>query len=438
MATTSGSSASVNSSAMAMRVIVAGAPSKRAAMANAPNTTVATTAIVVTSSSMRSSRWSRRAGVPIGSSPPSAPAMAGTVRAVAEDTTDHRRHVRVNIATASVLGVMLAVVLALLARSVFVSARTPILWTLGGLVLTIVLLPLVEWLSRWIPRLIAAILVLLLLAATYLVVGYRFVDDLSTEVTRLQTELPEAAADLEQDNQVLQDFRLSERVDEFVQQLPNQTIGPADAASTAVTYVVAGTLTLFLLLYVPRMIDAGFAQVRDERRRRELRRFVLVALRTTRRYVLGSLATMLVIGLIVYLICRLFELPAPTPLAVVAGLLGALPYFGVALGAMPVLLLSAGLNGWEQTVVVTVVVVVLQVGQVQVLKRLIQPRSLYVGPAVMAIVGLLGFDLYGLGGLLFGTAIGVFLIALGDASADTAVFGGSPTRIVSPEGEPVA
>ena len=86
---------------------------------------------------------------------------------------------------------------------------------------------------------------------------------------------------------------------------------------------------------------------------------------------------------------------------------------------------------------VTVVVLVLQVAQVQVLKRVIQPRSLYIGPAVMAIVGLIGFDLYGLGGLLFGAAIGVFLIALGDASADTAVFGGSPARIVSAEGEPV-
>ncbi len=205
-----------------MRVIVAGAPSKRAATASAPNTTTPTTAMVVMSSSTRSTRRWCGAGGPIGSSPPSAPAMAGTVRAVADDTTDHRRHVRVNIATASVLGVMLAVVLALLVRNVFVSARTPILWTLGGLVLTIILLPVVEWLSRWIPRVIAAILVLLLLAGTYLVVGYRFVDDLSTEVTRLQTELPDAAAELEQDSQLLQDFRLSERVDEFVQQLPTR------------------------------------------------------------------------------------------------------------------------------------------------------------------------------------------------------------------------
>ena len=62
---------------------------------------------------------------------------------------------------------------------------------------------------------------------------------------------------------------------------------------------------------------------------------------------------------------------------------------------------------------------------------------LAVATVCVAIVGLIGFDLYGLGGLLFGAAIGVFLIALGDASADTAVFGGSPARIVSAEGEPV-
>jgi predicted PurR-regulated permease PerM len=357
---------------------------------------------------------------------------------VADEPTERpRRHLSVNVATASVLGVMLAIVLALLARNVFVSARTPILWTLAGLVLTIVLLPLVEWFSRWIPRLLAAVLVLVLFAGVYVLVGYRFVDDLSTEVERLQTELPEAAADLEADSRLLQDFRFSERVDEFVKQLPTETIGPADAASTAVNYVVAGTLTLFLLLYVPRMLDAGFAQITDERRRRELRRFVLIGLANTRRYVLGSLAIMVLIGAIVYLLVRLLDLPAPTPLAVVAGLLGALPYFGVALGALPVLLLAAGLHGWEQALFVTVLILALQIAQVQVFRQVIQPRSLYIGPAIMAMVGLIGFDLYGIGGLLFGAVIGVFLIALGDAAANTAVFGASPSRIVTTEGEAV-
>ena len=251
---------------------------------------------------------------------------------------------RVNVAAASVLGVMLAVVLALLVRNVFVSARTPILWTLGGLVLTIILLPVVEWLSRWIPRLIAAILVLLLLAGTYLVVGYRFVDDLSTEVSRLQTELPEAAADLEQDSQLLQDFRLSER-------------GRRIRATAARPDHRPGRRGLHRgHLRRRRHAHALPAPLRAEDDRRGLlpdpRRATTARAAPLRArglgqhpaVLLGSLATMFAIGLIVYLMCRLFDLPAPTPLAVVAGILSALPYFGVALGALPVLLLSAGLT----------------------------------------------------------------------------------------------
>ena len=76
----------------------------------------------------------------------------------------------------------------------------------------------------------------------------------------------------------------------------------------------------------------------------------------------------------------------------------------------------------------------MQVIQVQLWKRWVQPRSLYVGPAVIAIVGLIGFDLYGLGGLLFGSIIGVFLLALGDAAANTSFRSGY--RPVSAEGEP--
>ena len=131
---------------------------------------------------------------------------------------------------------------------------------------------------------------------------------------------------------------------EFVDQLPDQSIEVTSAATTLATFVVSGTLTLFLLLYGPRMFDAGFDQIRDERRRTELRRFAIVAVAKTQRYAMGSLAGMVFFGLITYVIARLIDLPAPTPLAVVAGVLSALPYFGLVLGALPLLLLSAGLT----------------------------------------------------------------------------------------------
>ena len=64
----------------------------------------------------------------------------------------------------------------------------------------------------------------------------------------------------------------------------------------------------------------------------------------TQRYVVGSLAGMVGFGIATYVICRVVDLPTPTPLAVVVGLLAALPYFGVLLGAIPLLLLDGGLS----------------------------------------------------------------------------------------------
>ena len=56
----------------------------------------------------------------------------------------------------------------------------------------------------------------------------------------------------------------------------------------------------------------------------------------------------------------------------------------------------------------------MQIAQIVVQRRL-RGRVIYVGPALITVVFLLGFDVYGIGGALFGTAIGVFVMALAGA-----------------------
>ncbi len=56
----------------------------------------------------------------------------------------------------------------------------------------------------------------------------------------------------------------------------------------------------------------------------------------------------------------------------------------------------------------------MQIGQI-VLSRRLRGRVLYVGPALVTVVFLLGYDVYGIGGAIFGTAIGVFAMALAAA-----------------------
>ena len=94
------------------------------------------------------------------------------------------------VVATSLAAVLVAVAIAFLLRNVFVAARTPIIWTIAAVVLTALLTPAVNLLSRKIPRVLAAAVVLLALASAYFVVGYRFVDDLSTGVIASVTSCP--------------------------------------------------------------------------------------------------------------------------------------------------------------------------------------------------------------------------------------------------------
>ena len=98
--------------------------------------------------------------------PSSGSATSVLYESVAVDKED-RSPIRTTVATASIIGVFLAVALAALVGSLFAAARTPIMWTIAGVVLTVLLLPAVELLGRWIPRVLAAALILLLLAGAY-------------------------------------------------------------------------------------------------------------------------------------------------------------------------------------------------------------------------------------------------------------------------------
>ncbi len=91
-----------------------------------------------------------------------------------------------------------------------------------------------------------------------------------------------------------------------------------------------------------------------------------------------------------------------------------MPYLGIVLGSIPALLLTAGFRSFAAAGVLLAVFVAMQIGQIVVQRRL-RGRVMYVGPALITVVFLLGYDVYGIGGALFGTAIGVFVMALAGA-----------------------
>ena len=99
----------------------------------------------------------------------------------------------------------------------------------------------------------------------------------------------------------------------------------------------------------------------------------------------------------------------------VAGL-SVVPGFGILVGVLFGLLLEAGLGTADGALRLAVGFVLLQVADILFTRRLVVPRSLSVGPAVIVIAVIVGFEVYGIGGALYAAILAIFGIAMLDAA----------------------
>jgi len=325
--------------------------------------------------------------------------------------------VRVRVKPSSIALLLALAVAALLLRNAFVAAHRQIGWAVACIIVAALLAPFVNVLDRKIPRWLALLITMLGSGALTAVVWAGVVVNLSDGFNVLKKEAPRAAASLENRYNVAREFRLSERVDSLIEQFRASTTGGAvgRAVGAAGTYLVCGILTLFFMIYGPRILGAMFRQIRDEQRRERIERQATDAMRNSRRYILASIAQAVVVALAIGFASWILSVPAPFVLGVLAGMIGLVPTLGIIVGGLPALLLAAGLGDWQDAIILLVVLVVLQAIEVTVVRRRIDRASVHVGPALPAIVALLGYELYGIGGATYGAAALVFLIAWLDA-----------------------
>jgi predicted PurR-regulated permease PerM len=172
---------------------------------------------------------------------------------------------------------------------------------------------------------------------------------------------------------------------------------------------------LFLLAYGRRYFD-GFADQFGEERRRRIRIVGREAATRGRRYLLVVIAHSILNGAVVGATCWLLDLPAAFSLGFVVGALTVLPLIGVVVGGVPALLLAFGLDGWGSALWLLAVLLVLQTIEAAVVRPFVDPRTVRIGPTVPIVVGLLAFELYGVGGSIYGIALAVVGLAALDSA----------------------
>jgi predicted PurR-regulated permease PerM len=323
---------------------------------------------------------------------------------------------RAGLTPASAALLVGAVVTAFVLSDAFVLAHRTFGWVAACAVVALLVDPVVDAVARFVPRWIAVVTVVLLLLAVVgtLVVG--LVNDVINSLDDLKQNAPVAARSLEQRYTWAKDLDLSHRVTDFVVDLDRQVrrTTVSKALGTVPSYLVTGILMLFLLAY-GRSYFEGFADQFSAERGDRIRTVGREAAWRGRRYLLVVVAESIVNGVIVGVVCWLLDLPAAVSLGFAVGAMTVLPLIGVIVGGIPALLLAFSLPGWAAALWVLVVLLVLQVVEAAVVRPYVDARTVRVGPTIPIIVGLLGLDLYGVGGAVYGIALAIIGMAALDA-----------------------
>lgn len=321
---------------------------------------------------------------------------------------------------------VVAVVFAGIAVGVFAfgvadAARRVLGWAVASAVVAALLEPLVRFLDRYLPRIVAILAGLLVVGILFGSVVTGILADLGNQFDRLRDDLPRAAEELEESarfGEAATNFRLEDRVEEVLDRLRDPTSGVASeqTANSASAYLVCTVLTAFFLASGPGAGQVALDQIRDRRRRERLKEIFHLGFTHSRTYVLFCLAKAAVAGLIGWALCYWEDVPAPIVLGVAIAGLSVVPGFGIVFGGIFALLLEAGLGTPGGALRLALAFLALQIADALFVRYVVVPRSLVVGPAAIVIGVIVGFEVYGIGGAVYATILAIFGVALLDAA----------------------
>jgi predicted PurR-regulated permease PerM len=317
--------------------------------------------------------------------------------------------------------VFLGIALGLVAFNVADAARRTLGWAVASAVVAALLDPFVRWLDQYIPRILAILAGLLGVGLLVGSVATGILADLGNQFDFLRERAPRAAERLEDSDrfgEAARNFRLEERVEDVLDGLRDPTSGLASekSASAASAYLVCAVLTAFFLSSGAGAGEAALGQIRDPDTRDRVRHIFAKGFLRSRTYVLWAFGRAALAGFVTWAMCYAEDVPAPIVLGVAVAGLSVVPGFGIFFGGIFALLLEAGLGTFGGSARLAIGFLLLQIADVMIARRIVVPRSLSVGPAPIVVAVIVGFEVYGIGGAIYGAVLAIFGVALVDAA----------------------
>jgi predicted PurR-regulated permease PerM len=322
------------------------------------------------------------------------------------------------ITPGSIVRAVLIVAAWLVALVVLRRAQTALVWFVEGAVIASLAWPIVNSLRRWMPRWLALVVVTAVAALVVVLLGAGVFNELRSEADQFHHRAPAAARRIEGSGRLgalARDVDFAPKVDELSGRLAarfrfdRSEMGglAARLGSSASAVLAVWMLALMLVITGPNLVDEVLDAFRPDTAAR-LRWVLGRAYRRTSHYVGLMALRSVAFGVVTYAGCRLFGVATPLLLAVWVALWAFVPCVGLLMGGATVALVVA-LHSPVAAAVVLGGVIVAQAGDAWFLQRRIDAASMRFGAFLALSFALVGFSLYGPGGMV----LGVLLAQLG-------------------------
>jgi predicted PurR-regulated permease PerM len=281
-----------------------------------------------------------------------------------------------------------------------------------GVVVGTTLGPQVDALARYrLPRILSGILLYAAAASVVAVFLAYAIPELTGEVRHLANQLEQFESDYE---------RLAERtplppwsdVQPVLRDRLNSAVGEVASQAGAVVTAVVYTVTVFVvgLFWTASRKSAGelFLSLVSTRHQAVAERTLGIIGRRLRHYLLAELAGMTAIGVLVYIGLTLLGMPYAFVLATLAFGFEILPILGPWLAFIPALLIALT-EGWQTTILVSVLYLAIQQAESYVIVPVFQRQGTGMPELLVLVAILIGGALMGILGALIALPLAVIL-----------------------------
>jgi predicted PurR-regulated permease PerM len=178
-----------------------------------------------------------------------------------------------------------------------------------------------------------------------------------------------------------------------------------DIASIGLRFIEGAVVLVITAIYLaaqPRLYSRGIAAMFKPGSRPRVREVIELVETTLRRWLLGQLVLMLLVGVLTVIALMIIGVPDPIALALIAGIAEIIPYVGPFISAVPALLVALTL-GWWPMLLTAIAYLFVHLVEGYVAAPLLERHFITIPPALI-LIGIVAVD------LIFGTA-GIVLAA---------------------------